>query len=86
MKIKFYDDNDNELDARIITQKLSKNKNYIYLIQPIMKEKDKPSIDAMANIYRRFVELGLDNVFIWPIANKSEKCIIQKIELDKKEK
>lgn len=80
MKIKFYDDNDNEITTKITN--IQKNSKKIQIIQPVVSEYlDKDCLNQICiSIYDTLDNLGLKDFIVFPIFKQSEKIQVTKIE------
>lgn len=80
MKIKFYDDNDNEIITKITN--IQRDSKKIQIIQPVVsKYLDRDCLNQICNsIYDTLDNLGLKDFIVFPIFKQSEKIQVTKIE------
>ena len=80
MKIKIYDDNDNEITTKITN--IQRDSKKIQIIQPVVsKYLDRDCLNQICNsIYDTLDKLGLKDFIVFPIFKQSEKIQVTKIE------
>lgn len=80
MKIRIYDDNDNEITTKITN--IQRDSKKIQIIQPVVsKYLDRDCLNQLCNsIYDTLDNLGLKDFIVFPIFKQSEKIQVTKIE------
>ena len=81
MKVKFFDDNDKEIEGEVVFQKIKNDHEHFYIISVVIDD------DSITEISERLIaidkimrENNITNFILMRVRNKDEKLIINEIK------
>ena len=81
MKIKFFDDNNKEIESEVILQKIKNDNEHFYIISVVIDDDSITAIsERLSAIGKIMKKNNITNFILMRVRNKDEKLIINEIK------